>query len=209
MLTKPKCHTSQEVKAECEAKRKALEARIHELEDVKHLLAQMNAAKDVEDEEMDGENPQCLSAAVFKWGYTEVASNSSDEEEFDFEGVNAMPDLSDNEQPAKGRAVSIRSHHRCKNSQKACRSRNPRKCLKALSMGRFKIWLRGYMQEAMMGMKARELKQPFLIISKFVDFLMSLINQSSDSCLGLKRAKEISAFRLMKGSEITQGTRNH
>lgn len=111
---KPKRRTSQEVEAKRKAKRKALEARICELEDAKCLLAQMNAAKDVEDKEMDEENPQCLSAAVRKWGYTEVGSNSGDEEEFDFEGVNAMPDSSDNEEPAKGRAVSTRSHHKSK-----------------------------------------------------------------------------------------------
>jgi hypothetical protein len=156
--TKPKRRTSQEVEAEREAKRKALEARIRELEDAKRLLAQMNAAEDVEDEEMDEENPQRLSAAVRKRGYTEVASNSGDEGGFDFEGVNAMPDSSDNEQPVKGRAVRTRSRHKSKNSQKACRSRNPRKRLKAPYVGRFKIWLRGYTWEAMMGVKARELK---------------------------------------------------
>ena len=34
-----------------------------------------------------------------------------------------------------------------------------------------------------MGVKARGLKQPSLIISKFVDFLMLLINQASDAAL--------------------------
>ena len=53
---KPKCCTLLQVEAECKAKRKALEASLRVLEDAKCLLAQMNAAKNVEDKEMDEEN---------------------------------------------------------------------------------------------------------------------------------------------------------
>ena len=53
---KPKCCTLLEVKAECKVKRKALEASLRVLEDAKCLLAQMNAAENVKDEEMDEEN---------------------------------------------------------------------------------------------------------------------------------------------------------
>jgi flagellar biosynthesis GTPase FlhF len=97
-------HTAAEVAAEQEAKRKAIEDKIQELERAKQLLAEMNVAEDLE---MDDGNPQRLSAAAWKRTCDELDYDSDGGEAFNFDDVDVMPD-SDLEEPApKAKAVSM------------------------------------------------------------------------------------------------------
>ncbi|KIJ89647.1 hypothetical protein K443DRAFT_126719, partial [Laccaria amethystina LaAM-08-1] len=89
-------HTAVEVAAEQEAKRKAIEDKIQELERAKQLLAEMNVAEDLE---MDDGNPQRLSAAAWKRTCDELDYDSDGGEAFNFDDVDVMPD-SDLEEPA-------------------------------------------------------------------------------------------------------------
>lgn len=101
---KPKRRTTQEVAAEREAQRRAVEEKIQELEAVKQRLAEMNASEDNYDDELDNENPQRLSAVMRKRAYDEVEENS-DGKAFEFAEVDAM-ESSDAETPAKEKIVS-------------------------------------------------------------------------------------------------------
>ncbi|KAF8235537.1 hypothetical protein L208DRAFT_1256719 [Tricholoma matsutake] len=58
--------TAQEVAAEREAQKQAIEEKIREGERAKELLAQMNVNEGLEDKQMLTENPQQLSAAIRK-----------------------------------------------------------------------------------------------------------------------------------------------
>jgi len=80
----------------------------------------MNAVEDLEDKDMDEGNPQCLSAAVCKRGFADMTSDSGDKEVFNFEYVNAMPDLDNEEEPAKGKVVS--DINQCLRSNKLTKS---------------------------------------------------------------------------------------
>ncbi|KAF8224068.1 hypothetical protein L208DRAFT_1313490, partial [Tricholoma matsutake] len=91
---KPTQHSSQEVEAEQEAKKRAIEKRIQELETMKHLLAEVNVSEDIHNDMMDEDNPQCLSVALCKHQHIELKVDSGDEESFDFRDVNDMPNSS-------------------------------------------------------------------------------------------------------------------
>ena len=79
------CRTSQEVAADCEQQRKALEEKIQEGERAKQLFAQMSIAEEQLDEEMPVRNPQRLSAAIRKYGQGCLEEESG--EDFNFEEV--------------------------------------------------------------------------------------------------------------------------
>ena len=66
----------------------------------------MNASEDIQDDEMNEENPQRFTAAVRKHAHAELESNDDDEEAFDFNEVDAMEDseLSDSE-PVKSKVI--------------------------------------------------------------------------------------------------------
>ena len=102
-----KRRTPHEVAAEQDAKTRAIEQRIKELENAKRHLAEMNASEDNYDDEMDRENPQCLSVATRKRAYDKLEANS-DGEAFNFSKVDAMldSDLSDAEEPVQAKIVS-------------------------------------------------------------------------------------------------------
>jgi hypothetical protein len=102
----PKRRSTEEVIAEREAKQKAIEERIRELENAKRHLAEMNASEDIQDVDMNEENPQRLSAAGRKRAHAELDSegDDDDEEDFDFREVNAMADSSDGE-PVKPKVI--------------------------------------------------------------------------------------------------------
>lgn len=96
--------TSQEVTAEREAKKRAIEEKIREGEKAKELLALMNTNEDHDDDELLTKNPQRLSAAIRKRGreYQDDTSEESGEEEFDFEEVeNAVYSDESSVAPAK------------------------------------------------------------------------------------------------------------
>lgn len=100
-VTKPTTtrRTSQEVAAEHEAKKRAMEEKIREGEKAKEFLALMNINEDIDDDELLTENPQRLSAAIRKHG-----RDTDDEGEvFDFDAVeNAVySDESASVEPAK------------------------------------------------------------------------------------------------------------
>ncbi|KAI9457286.1 hypothetical protein F5148DRAFT_1322536 [Russula earlei] len=79
-------HTPQEVAAENEGKKQAIEEKIHEGERAKELLAQMNINKDLQDEQILTKNPQQLSAAILKCG-RQYLEDDKDGEVFDFTAV--------------------------------------------------------------------------------------------------------------------------
>ena len=81
--------TSQEVAAECEAKKRAMEEKIQEGEKAKEFLAWMNTNEDLDNDELLTENPQRLSAAIRKRGreYPGDTDEGSGGEEFDFDEV--------------------------------------------------------------------------------------------------------------------------
>ena len=99
--------SSQEVAAEREVKRKAIENKIKELENAKHRLAEMNAFEDVEDDAMDEANPQRFSAAIRKRRHIELESSSNGEESFDFEGIDEALGSSESEEPVQKTVVSL------------------------------------------------------------------------------------------------------
>jgi len=100
-----KRRSTQEVAAECEEKRKALEAKIRELEEAKDTLAEMDALEDIQIDKMEDNNPQRLSFAVRKRAHTELEADS-DGEKFDFAGIEAIEDSSGDDQPANNERVS-------------------------------------------------------------------------------------------------------
>ena len=100
-VTKPTTtrRTSQEVAAEREAKKRAMEEKIQEGEKAKEFLVLMNINEDIDDDKLLTENPQRLSAAIRKRG-----RDTDDEGEvFDFDAVeNAVySDKSASVEPAK------------------------------------------------------------------------------------------------------------
>lgn len=102
-----KRRTPEEVAAEREEKQKAIEEKIRQLEDAKRCLAEMNVSEDIQDDEMDEENPQRLSAAVHKRTHAELDSEG-DEEAFDFGEVDAMADSSESDikpEPVKPKVI--------------------------------------------------------------------------------------------------------
>ena len=72
-----------------------MEARIVEAEKARQLLAEMNASEDIQDNQMEEDNPQRISAAVRKHTHAEL-ENDSVSESFNFEDVEKM-DYSDDE----------------------------------------------------------------------------------------------------------------
>ena len=76
----------QEVEAGREAKAKAIEEQIQRLEEAKHLLAEVNASEDIENDAMD-QNPQRLSTVNQKRKYTD---SDDDGEVFDFKNVDKI-----------------------------------------------------------------------------------------------------------------------
>ena len=104
--------TPQEVQAEREAHKKAIEEKIWELEEAKRLLAEANAAEDIEDDTMGKNNPQRLSTAIHKRQHIDFEGDSDGGEAFDFRDVDAMSDSSESEEPAKQKVVSIRVNYR-------------------------------------------------------------------------------------------------
>ena len=103
--------TSQEVAAEREAKKRAMEEKIREGERAKEFLALMNINEDRNNEELLTENPQRLSAAIRKRGRKHHAStdDSDDGEDFDFDAVEDGVDSDESSvgpAKAKGRTVS-------------------------------------------------------------------------------------------------------
>ena len=101
----PKRRTAEKVAAECEAKQRAIEEKIRELEDAKQCLAEMNASEDIQDDEMNEENPQHLLAAVRKHAHVELEGDNDDEEAFDFGEVDAVADSSDIEELVKPKVI--------------------------------------------------------------------------------------------------------
>jgi len=95
----------QQVAADRAAKEKEIEDKIRELEEVKKSLAETNVAEDIEDENMNEENPQRLSAAIRKRQYIELEDDSDAREAFDFQEAEQM-DSSEGEEPVKKKAVS-------------------------------------------------------------------------------------------------------
>jgi hypothetical protein len=77
------------------AKKQAIEEKIHELERAKETLAQMNVSKELEDEELVHDNPQHLSAAVYKQDRMFLDDNNGMGEDFDFDAVDADTYLDD------------------------------------------------------------------------------------------------------------------
>jgi hypothetical protein len=101
--------TPQEVAAEHEAKKRAIEEKIREGEKAKELLAQLNVDEDLRDEEMLTKNPQRLSAAIRKRG-RQYLEDDEDGEEFDFAAIEEEPSSDDvGEEPVKAKAVSDQS----------------------------------------------------------------------------------------------------
>lgn len=82
----PKPHvrrSSQEVEAEREEKRRALEKRIQQLEDAKRLLAETNVLEDIEGDSMDvTENPKRLSPAIHKHQRGNLEEDGNNRESF-------------------------------------------------------------------------------------------------------------------------------
>jgi hypothetical protein len=105
--------TSQEVAAEREAKKRAMEERIREGEKAKEFLALMNINEDLNDEELLTENPQCLSAAIRKCGRACLDDSDDEGEEFNFDAVEDgvySDDLTVEPAKVKGKTVSCHVH---------------------------------------------------------------------------------------------------
>jgi hypothetical protein len=79
--------TPQEVAAEREAQKMALEEKIREGQRAKQLFALMSLAEEKMDEEMPTRNPQRLSAAICKRRQDCLDENSDEDEEFDFREI--------------------------------------------------------------------------------------------------------------------------
>ena len=78
----PTRRTSQEVAAEHDAKKRAIEEKIREGERAKDLLAQLNVNEELYDEELY-DNPQRLSTALHKRGAC-LDDSDGEGEKFDF-----------------------------------------------------------------------------------------------------------------------------
>jgi hypothetical protein len=65
----------------------------------------MNASEDIQDYDMNEENPQRLSAVVRKCSHAELEGDDDDGEAFDFFEVDAMRDLSDEPVPVKPKVI--------------------------------------------------------------------------------------------------------
>jgi hypothetical protein len=105
--------TSQEVAAEHEAKKQAMEEKIREGEKAKEFLALMNINEDLNNEELLTENPQCLSAAICKHGRACLDDSDDEGEEFNFDAVKDgvySDDLMVEPAKVKGKAVSGQMH---------------------------------------------------------------------------------------------------
>lgn len=105
--------TSEQVAADREAKKRAIEEKIWEGERAKQMLAQMFISEEDRDQEMQSENPQRLSAAIHERRRAVLTNDDSDGEHFNFSGVGAESDTESrsSEQdletvPAKRKAVS-------------------------------------------------------------------------------------------------------
>ncbi|KAF8235650.1 hypothetical protein L208DRAFT_1538780, partial [Tricholoma matsutake] len=101
------CRTSQEVAAECKAKKQAMEEKLCEGEKAKEFLALMNINEDLNDEELLTKNPQCLSAAICKHGRACLDDSDDEGEEFNFDTVKDgvySHDLTVEPAKAKGKA---------------------------------------------------------------------------------------------------------
>jgi hypothetical protein len=72
----------------------------------KHLLAEANAAEDIENDAMD-QNSQRPSTAIQKHKCVNVVGDSDDGELFNFKDVDEMIDMSEDEEPVKQKVVSI------------------------------------------------------------------------------------------------------
>ena len=99
----------QEVVAEREAKAKAIEEQIQELETANRLLAEANAFEDIENDAMD-QNPQRLSTVIQKRERVDVVGvvgDSDDGELLDSENVDELIDTSEDEEPVKQKVVSV------------------------------------------------------------------------------------------------------
>jgi hypothetical protein len=162
----PKRRTPQEVAAERDAKARAIEQKIRELEDAKRQLAEMNASEDMYDDEMDKGNPQRLSAATRKCAYDELEANSDDGEAFDFSEVDDMLGSSDAEEPLEEKIVSdFESPMQDSLRLTGCFSpRRVKRQLKALYEGRFKIWW-GESMRGKMGVKVARGSKRLLLSS--------------------------------------------
>ena len=145
----PKRRTTEEVVAERKAKQKAIEEKIRELEDVKRCLAEMNASEDIQDDEMNEENPQRLSAAVRKRAHVELESDNDDEEVFDFGEVDAMANSSDVEELVKPKVIERSNVEKLKDLLGCFRQRKRKvaRHLNSLYEGRLMLWWEGYMRE--------------------------------------------------------------
>jgi len=93
--------TSKEVAAECEAQQQVLEEKICEGEQAKLLFARMNVAEEYLDNEMNVDNPQCLSVALCKCGHNDL-DVSDNGEHFDFAAI----DKANNSEPVQQPKVS-------------------------------------------------------------------------------------------------------
>ncbi|KAF8225973.1 hypothetical protein L208DRAFT_1304320 [Tricholoma matsutake] len=105
--------TSQEVAAECKAKKQAMEEKIHQGEKAKEFLALMNINEDLNDEELLTKNPQRLSAAIHKCGRACLDDSDDEGEEFNFDAVEDgiySDDLMVEPAKAKGKTVSGQMH---------------------------------------------------------------------------------------------------
>ena len=101
--------TSQEVAAEREAKKRAMEEKIREGEKAKEFLALMNINEDLDDEELLTENPQRLSAAIRKRGRADLDETDSEGEYFDLDAIKGSVCSDDSgvaPAKAKGKTVS-------------------------------------------------------------------------------------------------------
>ena len=65
----------------------------------------MNASEDIQDDEMNEENTQRLSAAVCKRAHVELESNNDDKEVFDFGEVDVMANSSDDKELVKPKVI--------------------------------------------------------------------------------------------------------
>ncbi|KAH9998878.1 hypothetical protein BJV74DRAFT_883125 [Russula compacta] len=103
------CWTSQKVAAEHEAKKQAMEEKIHEGERAKEFLALMNINEDLKNKELLTENPQCLSAVICKHGRACLDDSDGEGKVFDFDAVKDGVYLDDSTVgPAKTKGKTVR-----------------------------------------------------------------------------------------------------
>lgn len=82
-----------------------MEAKILEAEKAKQILAEMNASEDIQDNQMEEDNPQRISAAVRKRTHAELENDSANES-FNFQHVDAM--VYSDDESAEEKLVSTR-----------------------------------------------------------------------------------------------------